>query len=181
MKRILLSIAFITGTIFSSAQNLSVDLKRNWYAAVPTIDISMVDSMMLYPLRGNPPATGDLFLWNYVGGNDYKLSIYNRSQPEIRDPYVFAPELWRVVEKYDTALYLTVRDHKDPRLFHKKLGKYRLYLYRDELNILHKVLMVREYQHRTTQRIYAPPVNVLKPSAIEPVPNTTRSKKGRRK
>lgn len=81
--------------------------------------------------------------------------------------------MWRVVEKYDTALYLTVRDHKDPMLFHQKLGRYRMYLYRNELNILERILLVREYQHRTDQRIYAPPVNVLQPSTIAPVADTT--------
>jgi len=180
MKRIAIVILLVVHTALSYAQNLSVDMKSNWYAEVPNIDISMVDSMTLYPLRGNVPSGRDVFAWYYMRDNDYRLSIYNHSQPEIRDPYVFAPEMWRIVEKSNNMLYLTVRDHKDPRMFHQKLGKYRLYLYRTDLNILYKIVMVREYENRADQRIYAPPIDVLQPSTIQPTPDTNHTTKKRR-
>ena len=146
--------AFIYHPCFS--QNLDIDIKRDWYAEVPTIDISMLDTIALAPVRGNVNSTKDVFIWHYLDKTDYSLEVRNTTQPEIRDPYIYAPEKWKVKKKGEDDLYLVMKDHKDPQLIHHFLGEYKLVPYRDNYNILYKIMLVRVYSHRSNQQVYAP-------------------------
>jgi hypothetical protein len=156
MKRYLLVLmtAFICQTCFS--QSLDIDIKHDWYAEVPTIDISMLDTIMLYPVRGNISSTKDVFIWHYLDKTDYSLEIRNTAQPEIRDPYIYAPEKWKIKERGEDDLYLVMKDHKDPQLVHRFLGEYKLVPYRDNYNILNKVMLVRIYSNRSAQQVKPP-------------------------
>jgi hypothetical protein len=138
------------------SQSLSIDIKRDWYGEVATIDISMLDTIVLYPVRGNINSQKDVFIWHYLNKTDYSLEVRNTTQPEIRNPYIYAPEKWKIKEEGQNELYLVMKDHKDPQLVHKFLGEYKLVPYRDNLNILYKIMLVRIYSNRSTQQVKAP-------------------------
>lgn len=138
------------------AQSLDIDIRRDWYAEVPTIDMSEMDTLTLYPLRGNLDQTKQIFIWHYKGDNIYELQMYNNQQAGIDRPYYFAPEKWKYKENEDGTLSLTIRDHRDPQPFHKTFATYTLIPYRDNYNILYKMVLVKKYNNRYMQRLKAP-------------------------
>lgn len=144
-------------TLSASAQKIGIDIKQDWFAEVPTIDMAQLDTIIAYPLKGNFSNTKDVFVWHFKGGMDYQLKIYNNSNAKlVGDPYTFAPEKWKLSEKRGTELYLTAKEHKDPRPFHKKVSVYKLIQCRDDHNILYKLIMVKEYNGRYPQQITGP-------------------------
>jgi hypothetical protein len=147
----------LLGLQSSYAQNTTVDMRQDWYGEVPTIDMGMLDTITLRPFRGTfDDPKKDIYLWHYNGGNDYVLRVYNNTDPGVRDPYVFAPEKWRLKEVSPEELYLTVRDHKSATPFRNKIATYRIFLHRDNYHILTNIILVRQYQFRHYQRVKTP-------------------------
>jgi len=139
------------------AQKIAIDIKQDWYAEVPTMDISQLDTIVIFPLKGNINNAKDVFVWRFQGGMDYQLKIYNNSNPNlVGDPYSFAPEKWHLKEKRRDELYLVAKEDKDPRPRHKKVSVYKLLQCRNEYNILYKIIMVKQYNGRYPQKIDGP-------------------------
>lgn len=149
---------FLTFTsLFSFAQKIGIDIKQDWFAEVPTIDMAQLDTIVVYPLKGNISNTKDVLVWHFQDGMDYQLKMYNNSNPAlVGDPYTFAPEYWRLKEKRKDELYLSAKEDKDPRPFHKKVSVYKLLLFRDDYNILYKMILVKQYNNRYHQQINGP-------------------------
>ncbi len=144
-------------TLPSMAQKIGIDIKQDWYAEVPSIDMSQLDTIVAYPLKANISNTKDVLVWYFKGGMDYQLKIYNNSNAAlVGDPYTFAPEKWHLKEKGRDELYLVAREHKDPRPFHRKVSVYKLLLYRNEYNLLYKIVMVKQYNGRYPQSMTGP-------------------------
>lgn len=137
------------------AQNLNIDIKRDWYAEVPTIELNMLDTITLHPVHGNINSTKDVLVWHYQNKDDYTLEVHNNAQPELSGSYEYTPERWKLKEDGDD-LYLVMKDHKDPQPVHRSLGEYLLIPYRDNYSLLYKVVMVRVYSHRSPQHVAAP-------------------------
>lgn len=140
----------------ASAQNLENELRRDWYGVVPTIDMSVLDTIVLYPLTGNYDQTKDIFLWRYLGGKDYQLKIYNNTMPGSYENYELAPEHWKLKKRSETEYYLMVKDRRDPRPFHKKVAGYILLPQRDNYNILKSIIMIKVYGNRYTEQMKVP-------------------------
>jgi len=154
--RVLLSILLLLHLATTApAQSLGTDLRHDWYGIVPTIDMSVLDTIVLYPVHGNFSQAKDVFLWRYLGGKDYQLKIFNNTMPGSYENYELAPEHWRLKEK-GNEYYLVVKDHSDPRPFHKKIAGYRLMPQWDNYNILRSIILVKRYNNRYTEQIKTP-------------------------
>jgi hypothetical protein len=138
------------------AQSLATDLRRDWYGIVPTVDMSILDTIVLYPVQGNFDQHKDIFLWRYLGGKDYQLKIYNNTMPGSYENYELAPEHWQLKQKGDSVYYLTVKDRHDPKPFHKKVAAYMLMPHRDSYNILTRITLVKVYDNRYTEQLKIP-------------------------
>lgn len=152
----LLSVMLLCAATGLHAQNTGVDIRTDWVGVVPTIDMSRLDTIVLYPYRGVYDHSKDVFLWNYKGNGDFQLKVYNGSTTGITDPYVFAPEKWKLKEINSSELYLLVREHKAGTIFNKKVGGYKVYLYRDNYNLLTHIMMVKVYDYRYSRQVKVP-------------------------
>lgn len=156
MKQALFILAAVLSYFSGWSQNLDVDMKRDWYAEVPTIDINMLDTITLFPVHGNISSAKDVFVWHYQNKNDYTLEVRDNMQPQLSGSYEYTPEKWKLKGGDGDALYLVMKDHKDPQPVHRSLGEYLLVPYRDNYNLLYKVVMVRVYSRRSPQHVDAP-------------------------
>ncbi len=141
-----------------NAQPLSIDIKQDWYAEVAHIEFSMLDTLTLYPLKGNiSNKSVDVLVWRFVGGKEYRLKVYNNTNTALAaDPFTYAPEKWTLQKLHDGNWYLQARENKDPRPFHKKLAYYKLQLFRNDHGILYKMLLIKEYNARSAHALFAP-------------------------
>lgn len=155
MKKIFFILFVVISNYSSWAQNLEVDMKHDWYAEVPTINLNMLDTITLYPVHGNIISAKNVFVWHYQNKNDYTLEVRDNMQPQLKGSYEYTPERWKL-KGDDDELYLVMKDHKDPQPVHRSLGEYLLIPYRDNYNLLYKVVMVRVYSHRSLQHVDAP-------------------------
>jgi hypothetical protein len=159
MARISLLICCLLFSIGALAQNTSVDIRQDWYGEVPTTDFSMLDTIVLRPFHGSfADNSKDIFMWHYMGGDDYRLKAYNNTNPNFRDAYIYTPEKWKLKEVSPDELFLVVRDHKAITVFHNKIAAYRIFLFRDSYHILTKIMMVRAYNFRHYQSVKTPTI-----------------------
>ena len=157
MKTILAAWLLLTAGELN-AQSIRIDMQRDWYAIVPTLDMSVLDTLTLYPAGQGVPQGKDVFYWRYLGSKDYQLKMYNNAVQGLSGPYEYAPEHWKINETGENELYLQVRDRRDPRPFHKKVASYKLLPVRDNYNILYKVVMIKVYSNRYMEQLKKPEV-----------------------
>jgi len=131
------------------AQSLGIDIQQDWFAEVPHIEFGRLDTIMLYPLKGNINNNKDVLVWHYLGAMQYQLKVHNNTNATlVNAPYTYAPEQWTLIKKHDGNWYLQAKEMKDPRPFHKKLCLYQLQLYRNDHGILYKMLLLKQYNAR---------------------------------
>jgi len=155
MKYILSILLFIGATAHTHAQTLDIDIRKDWYGVVPTVDMTVLDTIVLYPVHGNFEQAKDVFLWRYLGGSDYQLKIYNNTMPGAYDHYELAPEQWKLKEKKG-GYYLVVKDQKDPRPFHKKIAGYQVVPQYSNYNILQSIMLIKRYNNRYAEQLKTP-------------------------
>ncbi len=155
MKYILSILLFICGSAGTHAQTLAIDIRKDWYGVVPTVDMTVLDTIVLHPVHGNFEQVKDVFLWRYLGGTSYQLQIYNNTMPGAFGNYELAPDKWRLKQNKE-GYYLVVKEHKDPRPFHKKVAGYRLLPQYDSYHILQSIVLIKIYSHRYTEQISTP-------------------------
>jgi len=141
MKSLFASILlFVCCPAFS--QNIHVDMRRNWYAQVPRLELDMLDTIELYPTQPKGDESKPMFLWQYSGDDAYQILVVHNPTPGLEP--IYPPEKWKIVDKTINDYYLIVKGN-DPRKFiNSRIRHYKLIPYRDNYQLLQKVVLVRQ-------------------------------------
>ncbi len=128
----------------SSAQYIYNDVKRDWYAEIPTVDIETLDSIILYPNKSAIDPKKDMLMWQFKYDEIYQLIVFDNGQSGTPGSTYYAPERWTIKTHKNDELELQMKDTKGEKWFHSTLRSYRLIPIRDNYNILQRLVLIRE-------------------------------------
>ena len=143
MKKAILIFTLLAVCKFTHAQSLYIDIQRDWFANIRTVDWDMLDSITLYPNR--PANIKDQFtmLWQYQF--DYTFQPTELYHPTPGYDQQYYAENWQIVQQEDKSYLLTIKYNRTTNFSHKRQRKYKLIPLRDNYNLLQKVSLVRVY------------------------------------
>ena len=142
MNRWLLVVLFILGGMNAFAQNINIDIRRNWYAQVPRLEMDMIDTLVLVPDQPAKDPDKPLFLWQYNPGDIYQILVLYNPTPGLEP--IFPREKWRLLQTGRNDYELIIKNNDPRKLLHTKLRRYKLYQVRDNYQILQKMVLVRK-------------------------------------
>lgn len=145
MRTFILSGLLLLGTLHTRAQSAQIDVQREWFAAVKTVSMSMLDTIDLYTVRDSVDPKKNILQWHYMHGNDFQLYVHNNVPPVSADRIV--DQTWVVKEDRRTReSFLIITDADIHNKHDKSSARYKVQLYRDTYNILYKMRLLRIYE-----------------------------------
>ena len=143
MKKWILIVTLLVAGKCSYAQSLYIDIQRDWFGNIRTVDWDMQDTIVLYPNR--PADIKDQFtmLWQYQF--DYVFQPTELYHPTPGYDQQYYSEKWEIIQKEDKSYELTVKYNRTTNFSHKRQRRYKLIPYRDNYNILQKLVLARLY------------------------------------
>jgi len=156
MKHILLSIALCISCTAAFCQNIKVDIKRDWYAEVPTVKIDNIDTIVLMVADGSMIRKSDVIAWHYDGDDDFQLLVYNNTQPGFSGAFKYPEEQWSLKQN-GIEYELHMKQYNGSRPARKDVATYHLIPFYTDHGLLNKMMLIREYSDRLEQDVTKPP------------------------
>ncbi|MGN6566365.1 MAG: hypothetical protein ACTHJ0_00355 [Flavipsychrobacter sp.] len=138
----LFTFLLLLGSIKAFSQNIYVDMRRNWYAQVPRLELDMLDTIELYPTQPKGDDSKPMFVWQYAGNDVFQILVLHNPTPGLEP--VYPQEKWKITDKTINDYYLVVKANDPRKVVNARLRRYKLIPYRDNYLILQKVVLVRQ-------------------------------------
>jgi hypothetical protein len=139
MKRIVLLLLILTLCIKAYSQNIYIDVRKNWYAQTPRLELDLLDSIILVSEKPVDDPKLPLILWQFAGNDKFQpLLIFN---PTPGMQYIYPMEKWKIEQIAPAQYKVTMKEGE--KLLSGRTRKYNMVLFRDDHLILQKIILVR--------------------------------------